>query len=116
MINTPGLNKHEYQELLEHHSELLLFDPYDKAIPHVALSVPVSGELRLPDFLIRDCTSDLWDILELKRPDVAITRLSHKRPTMTSHVQEAIAQVREYRTFLPTPPKAHGCKIFTAWR
>ena len=69
VLNMKGLREQDMQEFLEAHSEFLLGDEYDLAIPQIVLPF-AEGESLRPDFLLRPLAGVTWDarIVELKLP------------------------------------------------
>ena len=104
LINRNDATEEAVQNFLECHPDLLfLIGGHKGWLSQVVLTPQLllgyeAQEGGRPDFLLQDA-DDLWDILEIKRPDARLARGRPRRRRLADAVQEAIAQVREYSGF-----------------
>jgi hypothetical protein len=84
-----------YQAWFEKHSSVvLLILCLKRLLPHPVLENPDY----IPDFLAEENT-DLWKIVELKRPDAKILNDKKRRSTFYSALQKYISQCQDYSDF-----------------
>lgn len=94
LINAPDTTEAALQEFLETYPEILLGDHYSELRAHIVLE-PTSGDL-IPDFVLRPVSHDLWDVVELKRPQVPLITYQGGRPQFTRRVASGISQIHYY--------------------
>ncbi len=111
LINRTDVTEEAVQNFLECHLDLLfLIGDHKNWLSQVVLTPQLllsyeAQEGGRPDFLLQDA-DDLWDILEIKRPDVRLARGRPRRRRLTDAVQEAVAQIREYSRFFADKAQA----------
>lgn len=116
LINSPDTTEAALQEFLEEYPEIVMGDHYSELRAHVVLEA-TSGDL-IPDFLLRPVAYDLWDIVELKRPQVPLITRQGGRPQFTRRVASGISQIRDYAEALEDPAvrsrlnKRYGIDMF----
>lgn len=119
LINKAELNeKTDLQKFFEANPEFLHFGTrYSRILPHVILKREGKSDL-IPDFLLERVTDGYCDVLDIKLPDKKILVGSDERGRFSCAVEDAIAQVNEYREYFSDPrnrentEKAHDIKIY----
>ena len=100
LVNTERYPEAEFQRFFEAHPDFLLGRSYQRIHPQLAL---VSHENReyIPDFFLEPLETRFCDLLDLKLPySQLVTRLqNNRRVRFRAFVNEAIAQLKEYRRF-----------------
>ena len=105
MLNDVGAKEHDFQLFFERNPLFLQGIDYKSVIPHPVLErEPDVGNL-VPDFLLQPLESQYSDILDLKLPTQKLFAGSENRIRLNQAVQDAIAQVREYRDYFEDPRK-----------
>jgi hypothetical protein len=99
-ISDPGVTERDLQLLLEKYPELIPGD-YFEAMPQIVFELDEDVILR-PDFMLRP-VDDLWDLLEIKRPQLQIVVQSGNHPRFSQEMASAIQQVRDYSAALENP-------------
>ena len=88
--------------LLTYHS-VIFGNKYDTVSTQIWLNFPeydIGEKKRRLDMLMRNSISNDWDIFELKRSSVKLTKTKSDVPIFVSAVYDAIAQLRNYRDIL----------------
>jgi len=75
-----------------------LDERYCEIRPHVCLFDP-RGERLTPDFMVRVEDSDIWDIIELKRPQHSLTVHNQGIEKPSAAAARAITELLQYRDF-----------------
>lgn len=76
---------------------------YDRISTQLWLEFPqidIGKKNRRMDIFMRNSVLSDWELFELKRPDVQLTRTKSDVPLFTAAVNEAIAQVKNYKRIL----------------
>ncbi len=97
LINSDDTTESQIQNFFESNPFFLKNGNYSKVYPHTVL-MHNSGTL-IPDFLLKPVDSTFCDILELKLPKHKFVSGSGERVRFSCTVYDAIAQIREYRTY-----------------
>jgi hypothetical protein len=110
--------KADLQSYFESNPEFLFFGTkYRKIFPHITLKREGKSNL-IPDFLLEHVTDGYCDILDIKLPDKKLLAGRDERRRFSYEVEDAIAQVSEYREYFNDPSnrenieKTHGIKIY----
>jgi hypothetical protein len=98
LINDPAVKESDLQTFFEDHPHLLAGTSYDRVVPHPILARDQDGPL-IPDFMLEPTEGGFSDVLDLKLPRVPVVAGKKDRVRFTAHVAEALAQVREYRSY-----------------
>jgi hypothetical protein len=98
LINDPAVRESDLQTFFEDHPHLLAGTSYDRVVPHPILARDQDGPL-IPDFMLEPTEGGFSDVLDLKLPRVPVVAGKKDRVRYTAHVAEALAQVREYRSY-----------------
>ena len=91
------------EEFLVANHELLFGDKYDTISTQVWLDFPeidIANKSRRLDIVMRNSLSKDWDIFELKRSSVKLTKTKADIPMFVSAVNDAIAQLKNYKYIL----------------
>jgi len=104
LINKQGLKeKNNLQSYLEANPEFLFFGTrYKKIHPRIVLKREGKTDL-IPDFLLERVTDEYCDILDIKLPDKRVLVGQDERRRFSHDVEDAIAQVSEYREYFDDP-------------
>lgn len=95
-IRDPEVTEADLQRILEAHPELIPGD-YFEACPQIYLEP--AGRRLVPDFMLRP-VDDLWDVLEIKRPQLRVVAQSGAHERFSYQMAAAIQQVRDYSAAL----------------
>jgi hypothetical protein len=91
------------EEFLVAHYGLLFGQSYDRIETQLWLQCPeldVGGKDRRLDLFLRNSVSNDWELFELKRATVRLTRTTRDVPVITRHVVDAMHQVQNYAQLL----------------
>ena len=91
------------EDFLYTYYELIFGDKYDTLSTQVWLNFPefdIGNRSRRLDIVMRNSTSKDWEIFELKRSSVKLTKAKTDVPMLASAVTNAITQLRNYRDIL----------------
>lgn len=91
------------EDFLTTYHELFFGDKYDILSTQVWLEFPdidIGNRNRRLDIVMRNSTSKDWDIFELKRSSVKLTKTKSDIPMFVSAVNDAIAQLKNYKYIL----------------
>src|ERR1051325_4224704 len=102
LINDADTSEQQFQNFFERHPRFLLGHEYERALPQVVLERDDDGPLR-PDFLLKPIGKSLADVLDLKLPGEKLVVGSKNRRRPSHAVQDAVAQMREYRDYFERP-------------
>jgi hypothetical protein len=101
LINSRGTKEGDLQRFLESHPQFLtaIDERYCEVRSHVCLHDPKGSRL-VPDFMARVQDSDVWDVIELKRPqhDVCV-RSANGLERVASQAARGISQLLQYRDY-----------------
>lgn len=119
LISTEKLDeKADLQKYFEAYPEFLFFGTrYRKIFPQIVLERKGKPNL-VPDFLLERVSDGYCDILDIKLPSKKVLVGSETRRRFSYEVDEALAQVNEYREYFNNPEdrekveKAYGLKIY----
>ena len=96
-------SEQELEEFLVTHYRFIFGEDYDCIMTQLWIKFPEldigNSDRRLDIFMRNSVTSD-WNLFELKRPSVKLTKTIRDVPMFTSEVQNAIAQVKNYKNLL----------------
>jgi hypothetical protein len=96
LINNPRVQENDLQRFFEKHPQFFRRWDYRDIFPHVFLTREESGPL-IPDFLLVDPDAQRATIVDLKLPRSKLIRRQQNRDRFSSAVNEARAQLLEYR-------------------
>lgn len=96
------------QRAFEEHPVLLRAMNYDLAIPHPELRIS-DTEKYVPDFIARNRVTELWEIIELKRPDTLVLSNRTRRSEFYAEFRSYLSQCREYSQWFQ---EARNRKLF----
>lgn len=108
LINDPETTEPQLQRFFEENPDFLPMQSLVSALPHVSLRTP-AGRLLVPDFVLRPvvaarrCRDQNWEVLDLKRPQVKLLARTRDRARFSSDVNNALAQLRDYRDYFGDP-------------
>lgn len=91
------------EEFLREHYKLIFGDNYDSISTQIWLDFPefdVGNRERRADIMMRNSISDDWEIFELKRSNVRLTKTISDVPMFVSKVNDAIMQLKNYKKIL----------------
>lgn len=119
LLNARQASEADFQRFFERHPTLLTGLEYRTAHPQLVL-FDDDAPRYVPDFLLEPLSGDFCDIVELKLPyKTLVTRLKKEsRKHFRSFVNEAIAQLVEYRRYFESKPnreafaKRYGLKVY----
>jgi len=118
LTNEPELKEKDLQSFLEANPEFLFFGTrYKKIFPQIVLEREGKPNL-IPDFVLERVTDGYCDILDIKLPDERVLVGPDERRRFSYSVEDAIAQVSEYREYFDDPSnrenieRIHGVKIY----
>jgi hypothetical protein len=75
-----------------------LNERYCEIRPHICL-FDARGERLIPDFMARVEDSDIWDVIELKRPQHSLTICNDGRTVPSAAAAHAVRELLQYRDF-----------------
>lgn len=103
LVNHPNTTEHDLQNFFETHPHFLLSldHRYCEVRPHVCLSDD-SGNQLIPDFMVRLEGSDLWDIVELKRPQHRVSTRSGGAGKASAAAARGISELMQYSAAVST--------------
>ncbi len=102
LIAKKTLEESELQDFFEKNPMFLCLATYKRLLPQLALE-RVDDTKLIPDFFLQRVTDDYWDILDIKLPQKPILAGSRDRRRFAAEVNDAIAQVRQYREYFEDP-------------
>lgn len=108
-LNDPSTPEHVYQQFFTRNPRLLGGLSYDRVVPHPVLSRrdnPQADEGRgplIPDFMLVPHDDAYAEILDPKLPTETLVVGRPDRLHYSSSVSDALAQVREYRSYFEVP-------------
>jgi hypothetical protein len=118
LINEAELKEPDLQSYFEANPEFLFFGTkYKKIFPRPVLEREGTSNL-VPDFLLERVTDGYCDILDIKLPDKGMLVGRDDRRRFSYAVEDAIAQVSEYREYFNDPrnieniEKKYGIRIY----
>lgn len=91
------------EEFLQENYQLIFGERYDRISTQLWLKFPeldIGGKDRRMDIFMRNSVSEDWELYELKRADVQLTKTRKDIPMFMSTVSDAMAQVRNYKRIL----------------
>lgn len=91
------------EEFLRENYQLIFGEKYDSISTQVWLKFPeadLGGRERRLDIFMRNVISQDWDIYELKRANVKLTKTISGLPRFVNVVNDAIAQIKNYQRIL----------------
>lgn len=96
LLNNPRALESDIQRFLERHSQFLRLWEHSEAHPHLYLTREDDGPL-IPDFVLIDKRLARATVVDLKLPKERVVVHKKNRDRYSAHVQEARAQLLEYR-------------------
>lgn len=114
LVNANKWPEAEFQRFFEAHPDFLLGRSYQRIHPHLALVSEENHEY-IPDFFLEPLETRFCDLLDLKLPYTQlVTRLqNNRRVRFRAFVNEAIAQLKEYRRFFDE--KVHRSEFYAKY-
>jgi Shedu protein SduA, C-terminal len=99
LLNHSRTTERDLQSFFENHPHFLLSldHRYCDIRPHICLSDGTGNQL-VPDFMVRVENSDLWDIIELKKPQHRITIRSRGVERASAAAARGISELLQYST------------------
>lgn len=96
-------SEQKLEEFLSEHYRFIFGEDYDCIMTQLWIKFPEldigHSDRRLDIFMRNSVTSD-WELFELKRPSVKLTKTIRDIPMFTAEVHNAIAQVKNYKNLL----------------
>lgn len=119
LINKAELKeKKDLQSYFEANPEFLFFGTrYKRIFPHIVLEREGKSNL-IPDFLLERVTDGYCDIFDIKLPNKRVLVGTEERRRFSYAVDDALAQVGEYREYFHDPrnresiERIHGIRIY----
>ena len=118
LVNEDKLKEVYLQSYFEANPELLFFGTkYKKIFPRIVLERENKSDL-IPDFFLDRVTDGYCDILDIKLPDKRVLVGPDERRRFSAAVEDAIAQVSEYREYFDDPrnreniERMHGIRVY----
>lgn len=102
LLNDSKSSEAQYQEFFETYPQLLMGTEYRMVLPRPILEREEQGSL-IPDFFLQPLEKRFADIFDLKLPTERLIVGTKDRLRFSGAVQEAVAQVREYRDYFEDP-------------
>lgn len=93
----------ELEEFLMEHYQLIFGENYDCITTQLWIKFPeldIGNSNRRLDIFMRNSVTSDWELFELKRASVPLTKTIRDVPMLTSEVYNAIAQVKNYKHLL----------------
>lgn len=111
LLNDPKANEVHFQDFFERHPHFFRKWDYREVYPHVYLAREDHGPL-VPDFIMTNPDAQDAAILDLKkaRPKSGLIRRQRNRERFASAVEEARAQLLEYRDWFDVPDNRQRIK------
>jgi hypothetical protein len=103
LINKPNVKERDLKTFFDKFPPFLLGDRYTQLRGQIHLPSS-SGDL-IPDFFLESVGSELWDILDIKRPIHNILISEKNRERLSSEVARGVAQLRRYCDYFDDPAK-----------
>lgn len=103
LIDSSDTKEQQLQTYLEKHFQILFGKKYDKCHPQVRIfrdSYDRKSDERRLDIALHDSVRNDWEIIELKKSNILLTRKVRKIPVFKSAVTSGIAQLRYYKEML----------------
>jgi hypothetical protein len=98
LLSKPDVKEPEIQKFFEENPEFLCGIRYKRVVSHPVLPRDGKSDL-IPDFLLERVNDSYCDILDIKLPDKKLVVGSEERRRFSGSVDEALAQVSEYREY-----------------
>lgn len=100
LINNPRTKEADLQEFFRTNPQFLfaMDERYCEIRPHVCLLDDKRNRL-VPDFMARIEDSDIWDVIELKRPQHSFTNKTNEFRKISARAARGIAELLEYRDY-----------------
>lgn len=103
LLNRPNLKEAVLQQFFETHPHFLKGLDYSRMVAHPVLErLDGQGNL-IPDFFLQPADEKFADIWDLKLPSAPLIVGTKDRLRLSAAVNEALAQVREYRDYFEDP-------------
>lgn len=102
LINT-NVKESVLEEFLQQNYQLIFGERYDRISTQLWLKFPeldIGEKDRRIDIFMRNSISEDWELYELKRADIQLTKTRKDIPMFISTVNDAMAQVRNYKRIL----------------
>lgn len=96
-------NEQKLEEFLMTHYRFIFGDNYDCITTQLWIKFPeldIGHSNRRLDIFMRNSVTSDWELFELKRPSVKLTKTMRDVPMFTNEVYNAIAQVKNYKNLL----------------
>lgn len=97
------VSEQELEEFLTEHYRFIFGENYDCIMTQLWIKFPeldIGHSDRRLDILMRNSVTSDWELFELKRPSVKLTKTIRDVPMFTSEVHNAIAQAKNYKHLL----------------
>ncbi|MFX0199825.1 MAG: Shedu anti-phage system protein SduA domain-containing protein [Candidatus Hodarchaeota archaeon] len=102
LLNKPTVSEAQLQKFLIDNPKFLYNLDYDEIRPQVSL-IDESGSILRPDFFLKPIGKRLWDILDIKLPNVTLVAGSPGRKSLSHYVHRGKAQLMNYAKFFDDP-------------
>lgn len=96
-------SEHELEEFLTEHYQFIFGEGYDRIETQLWIRFPeldIGNSNRRLDIFMRNSVTFDWELFELKRASVPLTKTIRDVPMLTNEVNNAIAQLRNYKYLL----------------
>jgi len=100
LINGPATKEADLQEFFRTHPHFLfaLDERFCEIRPHICLFDSNRNRL-VPDFMARIHDTNIWNVIELKRPQHFLTKSTSELERISSFAARGIAELLQYRDF-----------------
>jgi hypothetical protein len=102
LLNKPAVRENQIQKFRTDNPKFLFSLDYDEIRPQVSL-IDESGDILRPDFFLKPVGKRLWDILDIKLPNVSLVAGSPSRKSLSHYVYRGKAQLVNYAKFFEDP-------------
>jgi hypothetical protein len=111
LLNDSAVVESDFQAFFERYPRLLAGIDYRRVVPHPILERSDSRGALIPDFFLQPLERKYADIWDLKLPAERLIVGTRDRLRFSAGVQEAVAQVREYRDYFEDPDKRRQVEL-----
>jgi hypothetical protein len=112
LLNKENLTELEIQKFLEENPKFLYVLDYDEIRPQVCLA-DESGDALKPDFFLKPVGKRLWDILDIKLPNVNLVAGSANREGFSYNIHRGKSQLMNYADYFDNPENREKLRKIT---
>ena len=104
LINQPNISEETIHKFLDSHPQFLLGSRYKRLRSKVQLKRDEGHGPLIPDFILEPVNqNDFWKIIDLKIPNIDITKSLINREGFNSQIMNVLNQLKKYKNYFDNP-------------